>query len=195
MPARIGQLIFTGRLAAVEKKSQVLATISKSSHIQVTRAPRSALPVVSSKELPLIEGRDRQQIFQRDAAEIPRWSEASRSWLQAASPLVVRQIRVREDAGACEIRGRKTGRPSGDRGAGRGRRIDGWRAVLGQERVDVLRVDHQDGGVLYVRLPRGVQLDQHAACYPVEQRQTKHRGWEKRKKIEFVRASLFLPLV
>lgn len=138
------------------------------------------------KELPLIEGRDRQQIFQRDAAEIPRWSEAETS-SRRAYPLVAPESRVR--AVARYIRGKKIGRLSGDRGAVQNRQMCGRRVVLRQEGVDILRVDHQDGGVLDVRLPRDVQLDQDAARYLVEQRQTKHRGWTERNQILFRRRS------
>jgi len=125
-------------------------------------------------QLPLIERRDCQQLFQRDAAEIPRRGEAPCLLGRAANPLVALQGRAR----ARYVRGRKIGRLNADRvGADQGaRRIGGRRVVLRQERLDVLRVDHQDGGTLDVRLPRDVQLDQDAARYPVEQWQTKHGG-------------------
>jgi len=89
-------------------------------------------------------------------------------------PLVALQDRAR----ARYVRDRKIGRLSADQaGADQSaRRIGGRWIVLRQKRVDVLHVDHQDGGALDVRLPRDVQLDQDAARYPVEQRQTKHGG-------------------
>lgn len=63
---------------------------------------------------------------------------------------------------------------------GQGQLIDGGqrgrRVVSRKEEVDILRVNHQDHGILAVRLPRDVQFNQNTTRHLVEQRQTKHRS-------------------
>lgn len=161
-------------------RNQIIAKLSSANLIfyegpirhtsNLKRPPESQNDSAINKWLPLIERRDRDQLLHRGATEVSWRGETSRILPRAPRPLVTFRNRVPAES-ASNVRGRKIGRLSNHQ-VGQGRWVTGVergrRFVPRQKQVDILRMDHQNDGVLHVRLPGGVQFDQNAVRHLVE---------------------------